>query len=224
MVVAVVAPAPVVAAAPGSSSVPAEFALLVCALEGVPEFRDGRGRRHPLAGTLALVVLGLMAGCRSLSAIRRFGRGHPAVLAPLGLARTPSVATLSRILAGVDAGAVRAALRAFAGAAAAARATAVEVVALDGKTLRGVHEGDDPAHVLHVFAHRGALALDQVAVGPLADEVGAAEAWIATLAREFPGLAVLTADALYADRDLCAAIVAQDYAYLLRLKKTSPRC
>lgn len=213
-----------VAAEPaGSSPVSEEFALLVAALEGVPDFRNRRGKLHPLAGTLALVVLGLMGGCRSLSAIRRFGRGHPEVLAPLGLRAAPSVATLSRILAGVEPAAVRAALRAFARAVAGARRAAPAVVAMDGKALRGVHDAAEPALLLHLFAQQGALVLDQLAVGPLRDEVRAAEAWIATLAREFPGLAVLTSDALYAERDLCAAIVAQEYAYLLRLKKTSSR-
>lgn len=43
------------------------------------------------------------------------------------------------------------------------------------------------------------------------------------MASLFPGLTVLTADALSADQDLCAAIVGQDYAYLLKLKKTRKR-
>lgn len=207
----------------GSSTVAEEFALLVEALGRVPDFRKRRGKLYPLPGALALVVLGLMAGCRSLSAIARFGRSHPAALAPLGLRSTPSVPTLSRILAGVEPAAARAALRAFARAVADARRVAPTVVAMDGKALRGVHDATEPALLLHLFAQQGALVLDPVAVGPLRDEVRAAEAWIARLAQEFPGLAVLTADALYADRDLCAAIVAQECAYLLRLKKTSLR-
>jgi hypothetical protein len=82
----------------------------------------------------------------------------------------------------------------------------------------------EPALLLHLFAQQSAIVLDQVAVGPVRDEVRAAEAWITTLAETFPGLTVLTADALYADRDLCAAIVAQEYAYLLRLNKTNRPC
>ncbi len=77
---------------------------------------------------------------------------------------------------------------------------------------------------LHLFAQERALVLDQLTVGSVKDEVRAAERWITTLAETFPGLRVLTADALYADRDLCAAIVAQEYAYLIRLKQTSMRC
>jgi hypothetical protein len=96
----------------------------------------------------------------------------------------------------------------------------VEAVAIDGKTLRGVHEGPGPTHLLHLFAQESSLVLDQVSVDSVRDEVTAAERWITTLAKTFPGRRVLTADALDADRDLCATIVAQDYAYLIRLKKT----
>ena len=116
-----------------------------------------------------------MAGCRSLSAISRYGQIHPEVLAPLGLRRSPSVATLHRLLRRVSVAEVRTALAAFARHLAATRTgrPAVGVVAVDGKTLRGVWEGGEQLHVLHVFAHRSALALDQVAVGCALDETPA---------------------------------------------------
>lgn len=204
------------------SPVADEFALLLAALGTVPDFRKRKGRRHPLPGVLGLVVLGLMANCRSLSAISRYAQIHPAVLAPLGLIRPPSVPTLSRVLAGIDPGAVRTALLSFTQTLLARRDQTPAVAAIDGKCLRGVHEGTAPAHVLHVFAHDAAVVLDQLLVPSVRDEVSAAKTWISTVATQFPGLSVLTADALYAEQDLCAAIVAQDYAYLLRLKKTKP--
>lgn len=210
------------AAPPPGSPVAEEFALLLAALGTVPDFRRRKGRRHPLPGLLGLVVLGLMSNCRSLSAISRYAQIHPEVLAPLGLIRPPSVPTLSRVLAGIDPGQVRAALLGFTQGLLARRGTVPETVAIDGKSLRGVHEDEVPAHLLHLFAQEATLILDQLLLGSVRDEVTAADAWIATVAGQFPGLAVLTADALYADQDLCATIVAQDYDYLLRLKKTKP--
>ena len=100
-------------APPPGSPVAEEFALLIAALTAVPDFRKRKGRRHPLPGVLGLVVLGLMANCRSLSAISRYAQIHPDVLPPLGLPRPPSVPTLSRVLAGIDPAAVRAALLGF---------------------------------------------------------------------------------------------------------------
>ena len=98
-----------------------EFALLVASLAGIPDVRKRKGKRHPLPGVLALVVLGLMAESRLLSAIRRFGCCHPEVLPALGLRRVPSVPTLSRVLAGLRPDALRDALRDFARALAVAR-------------------------------------------------------------------------------------------------------
>jgi hypothetical protein len=201
--------------------IPEEFALLRACLAVVPDHRQAKGRLYALPAVLSLVVLGLMADCRSLSAIMRFGRCHAELLPLLGLRWVPSVPTLSRVLAGVDAAALRAALLHFSQELARRRQLSHAVVAMDGKTVRGVQEGAEPLHLLHLFGHHSALVLDQLPVHRVRGEVTGAKVWIAEMARQFPGLAVLTADALYADRDLCAAIVAQEYAYLIKLKKTS---
>jgi hypothetical protein len=42
------------------------------------------------------------------------------------------------------------------------------------------------------------------------------------VAADFPGLTILTGDALYVEQDLCAAVVAGQRDYVLRLKKTNP--
>ena len=205
-----------------ATTVPAEFAVLLECLARVGDPRFARGKVHPLPGVLGLTVLGLMAGCRSLSAIGRFGQIHPEVLGPLGLRRSPSVATLHRLLGRVAVTEVRQALRAFAARLLAGRADAASAaaVAVDGKTLRGVREDDAQLHVLQVFAHEGALALDQVAAAPLRGEAAACAAWVAAMADAFPGLRVLTGDAVFAEQSLCAAIVADQRDYLVRLKKT----
>jgi len=207
---------------PATSQVPEEFAELVASFAAITDPRFARGKVHPLPGVLALVVLGLMADCRSLSAISRYGQIHPEVLAPLGLRRSPSVATLHRLLRRISVAHVRAALAAFAHRLHQRRTpdAVVGTVAVDGKTLRGVREGGTQLHVLHVFAQTSALALDQVAVASVRGEVPAAQDWLTQVATTFPGLTLLTADALYAEQDLCAAVVEGGRDYVLRLKKT----
>lgn len=207
---------------PATSTVPEEFALLVAAFAAITDPRFARGKVHPLPGVLALVVLGLMAGCRSLSAISRYGQIHPEVLAPLGLRRSPSVATVHRLLRCVSVAEVRAVLRDFTRQLQQQRTagTAVGTVAVDGKTLRGVWEGGKQLHLLHLFAHDSVLALDQLPVPSVPDETSAAQDWLATVAETFPGLSILTGDALYAEQDLCAAVVDGQRDYVLRLKKT----
>jgi hypothetical protein len=209
-----------------AAAVADEFALLVECLTPITDPRFARGKVHPLPGVLALVVLGLMAGGRSLSAISRYGRLHPEILPPLGLRRAPSVATLHRLLQRVRVAEVRAALRTFARRVAQRRhgAGGLAVAAVDGKALRGTREDGEPLHVLQVFAHRGGLALDQAAAAPLAGEVEAARRWVEGVAAAFPGLRVLTGDALFAEADLCRAVVASGRDYLIRLKKTNRPC
>ena len=208
---------------PAPSAVPAEFALLVDRFATLTDPRHARGKVHPLPGVVALVVLGLLAGCRSLSAVSRYGAIHPEVLGPLGLRRSPSVATLHRLLGLVTVAEVRDVIRAFAQDLIAhrARPEAVREVALDGKTLRGTHDDGTPLHVLRAFAQHAGLGLDQAPAAPLRGEVRAAMRWLDEVADAFPGLAILTGDALFAEQSLGAAVVAGQRDYVFRLKKPS---
>lgn len=203
--------------------VPEEFALLRSCLAAIADPRHRRGRVHPLEGVLSLSVLGLMSGNRSLSDIHRFGQLHPEVLEYLGLRRSPSVATLGRLLRWVSVEQVRVALRTFAQQLLEGRHWVEPLaVAADGKTLRGVWEEGQQLGVVHLFVHQAKSALDQVKTPYHVDEARATKAWLEEVAGQFPGLAVLTGDALLADRNLCAAIVAQGQDYLIKLKKTNP--
>lgn len=209
-----------------ASQVCEEFPLLVRCLATVTDARKARGKVHPLAGVLALVVLGLMAGHRSLVEIARWADCQPKiVLGSLGLRRAPCIATLWRLLQLVRVGEVREALLSFAAVLQERRAPGKgSPVALDGKTLRGTWEGGAQLHVLNAFATESALALDQVRVDNHLVEGEAAQAWIATLTAHFPALEVLTGDAGYADQSLCTAIVAGRREYVVKVKKTNPSC
>lgn len=203
-------------------SLPEEFASLHSCFDRIRDPRHRRGRVHPLAGVLSLSVLGLMAGCRSLSDIHRWGAVHPEVFGPLGLRRSPSVATLGRVLRWVSVSEVRAALRHFAQQLLERRHLGEPLtLAADGKTVRSVWEGGQQLGLLHLFAHEAKLALDQVMTTHHLDEVSATKSWMEELAGQFPGLAVLTGDALLADRTLCAAIVSEGQDYFIKLKKTN---
>ena len=190
---------------------PEEFALLVSHLAQVADPRYARGKVHRLGSVLSLTVLGLMAGCTSLSAISRFGKLRGEVLAGLGLRRSPSVATLSRLLRMVSTEEVRQRLLEFVRELHAQRGEGpIRTGALDGKVVRGVWEGGRQLHMLQVFAREGCLALDGMAVKEGAGEIAGAREWIRAVSKEFPALKVLTGDALLADADLCSAILEQE--------------
>ena len=203
-------------------SLPEEFRVLRKQLGKITDQRFSRGRIHPLEGVLSLTVLGLMCGQRSLSAIYRLGDTQPYLLSLLGLRRSPSVQTLSRLLRMVSVWEVRQALLDFVLAVMELRGQAVDVVSMDGKMVRGVWENGEQLRLLHLFSREGSVALDQMEIAHHLDEPKAAQEWIGKVSTRFEGLRVLTGDALYANTDLAEAILAQGKDYVVRLKKTGP--
>ena len=204
------------------SLVDEEFALLRSCMSAIADPRQRRGRVHPLEGVLSLSVLGLMAHCRSLSDIHRFGELHPEALRELEMRRSPSVPTLGRVLRGVSVAEVREALRTFARQLLEVRNLEKEMtVAADGKSCRGVWEEGRQPGLVRLFAQEAQVAPDQELTPYHVGEAKAAQRWIEGKAAHFPGLAVLTGDALPADRSLCTAILEQGGDYVVKLKKTS---
>ena len=183
---------------------PARGGLAAAAMEGPDLLRrfaglsDGRseqGRDHPVAVVLTLCAAAVLAGMRSFTAIAGWVADVPADLLAR-LYRTPapgfpSKTTLWRVLTGLDASAVDAAIGAWlvdqAQRAGASRestqqpaqqtadtptadtegaAGALLAVAVDGKTLRGAVGPDgDQVHLLAAATHGDQLVLGQVEVG-----------------------------------------------------------
>ena len=102
------------------------------------------------------------------------------------------------------------------------RGNEIDVVSMDGKTVRGVWEQDEQLKLMHLFSLEGSMALDQVEIAHHLDEPRAAEEWIRTVSAHFAGLRVLSGDALYADTNLAEAILAEGKDYVVKLKKTNP--
>lgn len=128
---------------------------LLEALAAVPDPRKARGRRYRLATLLTLAVCAMLSGARSLYAIGQWGWDHNAaeVRAALGIrhADMPSVATLFRVFRDVDRAAFEAALADWLSAQGLPRERAL---ALDGKTLRGIHGEEVPGvHLVAAFVH-----------------------------------------------------------------------
>jgi len=95
----------------------------------IPDPRDRRGRRHPLASVLAVSAAAVAAGARSVAAIAEWATDAPGpVLAALGVrgdpltrrCQVPGEATIRRVLARVDGDAVDAAVGAWLATAAPA--------------------------------------------------------------------------------------------------------
>ena len=125
-----------------SSPIPAARSqYLLDLLAQVPDPRKRRGRRHPLAGLLAVGIAAVIAGSRSFAAIGQWAAdAGPEVLAGLGAARGPAEeSTFRRAFALVSADVLDRALGAWLHTR-AVRAGGRLVIAIDGKTVRGAKE------------------------------------------------------------------------------------
>lgn len=203
---------------------------LLAAFAVVPDPRRQASVAYPLPAVLALVVTALLANQLTLLAVAEWaGRQGGAVLTPLGFApgRTPCQSTLQRLCARLDGVLLAAALRAyFAPVTPDPPARAAGGIAVDGKAQRGRLRpgvGGCPVHALTAFCHECDLVLAHEPIGRGADkaeaELTVAPALLARL--DWRGR-VLTGDALFCQRTLCAQVCAAGGDYLLVVKENQP--
>ncbi len=135
---------------------------LLDTFKSVPDPRGAKGKRHPLPAILALATVAMLCGARSLYAIAQWGRDQDLeLIRSLGIThkKTPSVATLHRVFVHLDVVAFESALRKWAKANLPAGEKAI---AVDGKTLRGIHGEELPGvQLVAAYAHNAGLVLGQ---------------------------------------------------------------
>lgn len=104
----------------------------------------------------------MLCGARSLYAIAQWGRDHGAdIRGAVGIERacTPSVATLHRVFKALDRAAFEAVLTRW---LLAQGLPTGEAIAIDGKTLRGVHGEHLPGvHLMAAYAQQAGRVLAQ---------------------------------------------------------------
>jgi DDE_Tnp_1-associated/Transposase DDE domain len=193
---------------------------LLEALASVPDPRDPRGRIHPLSAVLALTVVAVLAGMKSLTAIAQFGRDHGTPLAhALGFTRgkTPAKSCLSELFRALDVAALEGALsrwlqgRVLAG---------WQAIALDGKTLKGSADGEVPGvHLLSAYVPAAAAVLGQLRVDAKTNEHKAALRLLGVLPLEGK---VVTGDAMFTHRDVAREVRARGADYVLIVKDNQP--
>jgi predicted transposase YbfD/YdcC len=191
-------------------------------LAQVPDPRKRRGRRHALAGLLAVGIAAVIAGSKSFAAIGQWaGDAGPDVLAALGAARGPAdESTYRRAFALVSADVLDRVLGAWLWTR-AARAGGRLVIAIDGKTVRGAKGKDGKApHLVAALAHGIGAVLGQVAVDVKSNEIPA----VRELLKAFADLAgtVLTIDAMHTQHDTAQLILSRHADYVMTVKANMP--
>src|SRR5512135_2529935 len=206
-----------------SSLIPAaRCQYLLVLLAQVPDPRKRRGRRHPLAGLLAVGIAAVIAGSKSFAAIGQWaGDAGPDVLAALGAERGPAEeSTYRRAFALVSADVLDRILGAWLHTR-AVRAGGRLVIAIDGKTVRGAKsKGRKAPHLVAALAHGIGAVLGQVAVDEKSNEIPA----VRELLKAFADVAgaVFTIDAMHTQHDTAQAILARQADYVMTVKANMP--
>lgn len=192
---------------------------LVQVLRNVADPRDLRGVRHDLPTVLSLAITGVLAGCRSLTAIWEHTTDLTgADLRSLGLEEgqdLPSESTIRRVLQDLDPADLDAHLTTWL----CTRTGTINgrtVIAVDGKTMRGARTGDAPApHLLSALDQVTGTVLTQRGVADKSNEIPALRVLLEPLD---PGGVVVTADAMHTQADTAQWIRGRGGHYLLTVK------
>ena len=200
---------------------------LIEVFSDIPDFRQSRGKRHPLSAILGLACCAMLCGYRSYSAIAEWGRNYGTDIAhALGFTHhTPCAATLHTLFRSIDREAFEAKVGTWAESLVATVPAAPEApeiaIAVDGTTLRGSKKPGAPeTQLLSVLAHEVGLTLTQPAVAAKTNEITAVETVLGAIV--LTGR-IVTMDALLTQRQVAQTIVEAGGDYVMIVKDNQPQ-
>jgi hypothetical protein len=190
-------------------------------LAQVPDPRSRHGRRHPLSAILSLAVLAMLSGAKSYQAIAQFGRDKGFALAhALGFTRgkTPNKSTFSVLFRILDVQVFEEAVSRW--VASRLPEGQEKLISLDGKTARGSRDGEVPGqHLVAAYCAAAQAVLAQIKVDAKTNEHKAALQLLGVLPVKGN---IFTGDAMFCQRDLCAAIIEAGGDYVFTAKDNQP--
>jgi len=208
-----------------------EHGGLLQAVSLVPDPRNPRGVRYPLAALLTVAVCAVLAGATSFAAITDwlYDLDEQAQVR-LGFTRgVPAGTTVWRLLIRLDAALVTAVLagwlRTRAQPVAAQPRRYRTVIAVDGKTLRGARlPGGRQVHLLSALDTSTGIVLAQVTVDAKSNEIPAFTPLLDAIEEVLGGLAgvLFLADALHTQTSHAQQITARGAHLLLQAKGNQP--
>ena len=194
---------------------------LLTMLAEIPDPRNKKGQRHPLASMLALAVVGLLCGQRSYTAIAKWARLHPNLWQALGFTakQTPAASTFHYLFRRLDITAVEKGLTQWTTQTLARLDIAtsdLKGLAIDGKTLGNSHTEDARrTHLLAAVLHEIGIPVAECAVSEKTNEIPVSIELLKAF--DVTGL-VITTDALLTQRKFCQQILERQADYCLPVK------
>ncbi len=188
----------------------------------LPDPRYKRARKHPLMSLLFIALCAFLCGADTFAQMQRWAKAkqdwlEERIPLPHGI---PSHDTIGRVFARLDNKAFAACFEAW--TQALYQKTEGEVIALDGKTIRGSFDtatGSAALHLVSAWASANRLVLCQQQVEDHENEVKAVPALLKLL--DIKGC-VVTGDAMLTQKKIARQIIAAGGDYVLALKENHP--
>jgi len=211
-----------------------EQAGLLAVLAAVPDPRDPRGVRYPLASVLAVAVCAVLAGAVTFAAIADWVRDlDSAAWVRLGFTdRIPVASTVWRLLVRVDAEVLSAVLAGWLCARTTPTSTRPvvdrrwwRVIAVDGKVLRGSRLPDgSQVHLLSAYDTGTGVVLAQVQIAAKSNEIPAFAPLLDRVEAQLGSLddVIIVADALHAQTGHAHAVAARGAHLMVTVKANQP--
>jgi predicted transposase YbfD/YdcC len=183
--------------------------------ETLPDPRIERHKKHLLMDILVLTLCAVICGATSWESIEDYGHKQQVWLKtflqlPKGI---PSHDTIARVFSLLDA---KAFSMCFMDWMKAVTGRLKEVVAIDGKRLRGASTSDNPIHLVNAFATANGLALGQYKVSDKSNEITAIPELLKLLSLEG---CIVTIDSMGCQKAIAKAITQAKADYVLALKE-----
>lgn len=195
---------------------------LVEYFEDLTDPRVERTRLHSLKNIVFLTITGVLCGAESWVDIEEFNEFKQEWLSkhldmPHGI---PSHDTFGNVFARIDPGQFEECFMRWVNDL--ARVSAGEVVAIDGKTLRGSYDrasSKAPIHMVSAWASANRMVIGQQATEAKSNEITAIPRLLELLVLHG---AIVTIDAMGCQKDIAAQITAGGADYVLALKANQP--
>jgi predicted transposase YbfD/YdcC len=204
---------------------------LLQALSAVPDPRSPRGLRYPLTALLAVAVCAVMTGASSVTAISDWLHDLDDIArARLGFVRgVPATTTMWRLLLRLDADLLATILAGWLrtrARPALSQRRYRQVIAVDGKTLRGARRADgSQVHLLSALDTSTGIVLAQVTVAAKSNEIPAFAPLLDAVERLLGSLQdlIFVADALHTQTAHAQEIARRGAHLLIPAKGNQPR-